>query len=1074
MTATTPLRLATSPVIVTLVAIFVLCTEHTADHPHSDLTRALHEFRYRPTIARLSGFPYAPARPVGATHHRANLARLDAALQHVRGAAHTLAIRALLEDQPRTAVKQLERLTTADPRNPDSWSDLSAARYQESVAANDAELNVSALAAADQALELDPTHAEALFNRALALESLGTLREATAAFEQYLAADDTSSWAVEARQRIAGIRRPEKHAEWAAVVPDLESAVVAGATTTIEHLVKRYPQQARTWGEGEFLGRWGAAHTDGDSRKAEHWLSVTRAIGAALQRTSGEALLSDAVHAIDASDGKKRSQLALAHVEYRRGRILYSQRHVRQALAPLREASVLFASAASPMAYVSEYYVANALIDDQQNAAATTLAERLWVRVPVEYRALRAQNHWYQALVAQLRWLRAMLFIGANRRFDALGEYRAAIAAFDQLGERENAYRMRGSYASLICGLGEPRAAWHHWRIVLRGASEHGRPLLTEVTLNDAARHEIKRGRLNEARSLLRLELATRTPSPRLHVDVLTSLTIIDAATQRDSSHLDRAYAALKKLQEEALYDEAADELRFAHAAYVERDPLRAVEELGDVIQYRQKTGRLPQLVSAYVARARLHERRGADAEAVADLQRAVAVMESTGERIATAELRDSYFGASADAYQELARLHVRQGHLERAFEVADRSRARLLAEQIGGRSAARESSIQTLQRRLGDNIVVAHYSAFSDRLMIVAVDQLGWRGHAAALGREELSRMANRLVRATHADDPIPIVAEARRLYEVLIKPLRPLLKPGMTLIIIPDATTSRIPFALLRSPHRRWLIEDHVIAYAPSAASFAGDVPELTADVFRLAVVADPAFDPALLPDLPRLPAARAEAAALYSWFPFSKRLVGREATDRAVGTALAATDFVHIAAHALADERDAGSSVIALAPDKGRTSGLLYARDIARLRLHHLQLVFLAGCRTASVTPTNRTVRSLALAFLAAGSRATVGTLWDVEDRAASHLTRSYYERLRRGEAPAEALRTAQNAAISSRRLSPRAWAAYQLHTTGRTTMQAEEASLHTTQEETDAADDRNGWVDLPRWGQRGDEN
>ena len=52
----------------------------------------------------------------------------------------------------------------------------------------------------------NPRHADALFNRALALESLGQKDAARAAWESYLQVDATSAWADEARQHLASTR----------------------------------------------------------------------------------------------------------------------------------------------------------------------------------------------------------------------------------------------------------------------------------------------------------------------------------------------------------------------------------------------------------------------------------------------------------------------------------------------------------------------------------------------------------------------------------------------------------------------------------------------------------------------------------------------------------------------------------------------------------------------------------------------------------------------------------------------------------------------------------------------------
>jgi CHAT domain-containing protein len=115
------------------------------------------------------------------------------------------------------------------------------------------------------------------------------------------------------------------------------------------------------------------------------------------------------------------------------------------------------------------------------------------------------------------------------------------------------------------------------------------------------------------------------------------------------------------------------------------------------------------------------------------------------------------------------------------------------------------------------------------------------------------------------------------------------------------------------------------------------------------------------------------------------------------------------------------------MALAPDRD-DSGVLYLRDIQSLSLRQRPLVVLAGCQTASFGGGRGTLRSLANAFLAAGSRAVLATLWNVDDERASALTTRFYRALRAGATFPEALREAQINAIGSVRVVE--WSAFQL--------------------------------------------
>jgi tetratricopeptide (TPR) repeat protein len=160
--------------------------------------------------ARLFGFPWArlqlPTRGLAS-------ADADPAELKLRGAAgnvlastapqHARGVALLLIGHGAEAVVELEAATVAHPKDAAVWNDLAAARDASALSTGRRSLFASALAAANRALALDPQSPAALFNRALILEHLGRQADARAAYERYLAADGASSWAAEARERLA-------------------------------------------------------------------------------------------------------------------------------------------------------------------------------------------------------------------------------------------------------------------------------------------------------------------------------------------------------------------------------------------------------------------------------------------------------------------------------------------------------------------------------------------------------------------------------------------------------------------------------------------------------------------------------------------------------------------------------------------------------------------------------------------------------------------------------------------------------------------------------------------------------
>jgi CHAT domain-containing protein len=178
--------------------------------------------------------------------------------------------------------------------------------------------------------------------------------------------------------------------------------------------------------------------------------------------------------------------------------------------------------------------------------------------------------------------------------------------------------------------------------------------------------------------------------------------------------------------------------------------------------------------------------------------------------------------------------------------------------------------------------------------------------------------------------------------------------------------------------------------------------------------------------------LPAARSELRSVERLLGGRAALfTGGQATERAFREAVGrGARVVHLATHAVIDERPGRGAAILLSP-AGDEDGLLSPEEIAGLD-DRSDLTVLAACRTALGAGENgQALASLTGAFLAAGSRAVVATLWDVGDSASAAFMAQLYWELSRGLPPAEALAAAKrNLRADPRWRRPALWAGYVL--------------------------------------------
>jgi CHAT domain-containing protein len=260
--------------------------------------------------------------------------------------------------------------------------------------------------------------------------------------------------------------------------------------------------------------------------------------------------------------------------------------------------------------------------------------------------------------------------------------------------------------------------------------------------------------------------------------------------------------------------------------------------------------------------------------------------------------------------------------------------------------------------------------------------------------------------------------------------------------LVIVPAGPLCQITFEALRE-NGQFLIERHRIRYAPSLTAlhlirqWEEKRGKTTAPLWA---VGDPQYD---VRDVRTQEVAQREGrredgfarlvnsgvevrdiAGLLKAPAHSIRL-GREASEAAVKAAskdgsLAKARYVHFACHGILgfDVGQQPALVLSLVgtddkvdEDGGRNDGFLRLDEVTRLKMN-ADLVVLSACRTGQGRLNNgEGVTGLARAFLYAGSRGVLSSLWSVDDAETSRFMTDLYGQLKDGKATADAVRAAK---------------------------------------------------------------
>jgi CHAT domain-containing protein/tetratricopeptide (TPR) repeat protein len=440
---------------------------------------------------------------------------------------------------------------------------------------------------------------------------------------------------------------------------------------------------------------------------------------------------------------------------------------------------------------------------------------------------------------------------------------------------------------------------------------------------------------------------------------------------------------------------------------------------------------------------------RGEDARGVELLEQAMGEIEKVRSTLRRSTLRSHFFGERRPVYalavELLARMEAREpgaGHAERALEIVQRAKIRELLDTLGSSGkAASPLRAGDLREKIGDGLLLEYFLGEKD-LFLWVVRRDGIR--MANLGPYEPILADAVAVHEALSRRQAPDPARLSRLSRLLLGPVEDI--SAAEVRIAPDGSLRYLPFELLGEPGspgsaKPLLVDVAPVSYLPSGSALGWlRSLDLTTPIFTLVGFGSPeipegsaAGELAARYRLPPLPGAGRELRIISEMLPGRHGLyTGADAGEEDLRNTLAnGARIVHLATHAIIDERPGRGAAILLAP--GETDdGLLYPEEIVNLK-YRADLTVLAGCRTA-LSPGNQegdALSSLTGAFLASGSPGVLATLWEVGDDATAAFMEQLYHELGKGRRPAEALRRTKRRFRQDPRWNrPELWAGYVL--------------------------------------------
>lgn len=406
---------------------------------------------------------------------------------------------------------------------------------------------------------------------------------------------------------------------------------------------------------------------------------------------------------------------------------------------------------------------------------------------------------------------------------------------------------------------------------------------------------------------------------------------------------------------------------------------------------------------------ALIEARRFAEAESL--LLSTVKRAEHRRRELAEESSRAAAFYYGGQAHTTLARCYLEQGHLEPAWHALQRGRAAMLRERVEPSPVAAPTlELARLQQELARaNAAIVQYNDASRNPMVAFV-LTGDSLEAVSLGIARHGADAETAIQllSSGAPDSLCRAVLERVARDILFEVVARIPENVTRLYIAPPSDLTGFPFEELpirvgsdanRPPEGNatptTLGDRYALTYLPNADLLLVLLDRACA-AGGMTLVADAT-----------LPATSLEVRRLA--VRGARTFQGKEAFGARLIETLSASPcaVLHFATHATID---------AVHPERSALRGAAKDSDLTAAQIESLalaaDLVTLSGCRTsAGHTYISEGTLGLPRAFLIAGARSVVSSLWDVEDRAAMQFMTFFYARLREGLPRDECLQAAR---------------------------------------------------------------
>ncbi|HEY6348221.1 MAG TPA: CHAT domain-containing protein [Candidatus Angelobacter sp.] len=900
----------------------------------------------------------------------------------------------LLEGNYTAAITNLEKADKLEPNNAQISIDLASAYYVRGEQTDRKEDYGTAVQLLGVVISKHPESQVAIFNRAIAEEPIGLYKNAEDDWLAFLKLDGSSSWADEARRRLAEVEQQLQQNKDRSSKPLLRAEELASRFARgqqndmmeIDGRIERYFDLAiQEWIPTIFSG------TSADTKDVLIARRATEAVAALLIERHQDWWLKDFLRELDQSplahsDAQNLSDAAVMNDGTKREVLFGIENRLKRTGDWAGEMRALFESArADQLAHHAERCEAEArdLLQRRQItsypwlriqgllelSACASLGDES-ARAHAEEALKRAQSHGFGSLK-----LRAMTFVGDLYRIigDSKQAWRYTTDGLRQYWAGDYP-AMRGySLYTNLDHLAEENQQWFLDVAILQEAlatiATDRHFSLQAVEHQHLAQALVLTGDLSAAETNFHItEELFRQSAPgewktSLQAEVQIGLAGIDLLQNQPNKVISRLAGLWPSVEQMRDKDIEFDFLRTLGLAYLRAGDQRAEETLSSAVA---------------LAEYSLHTNR------------------SEPERF-------RWSHKTEPVYRAMVQLKVRSSPAQ-AFSRWEWYKAsslrgpntRLNGRQLTGLSP--EIIDASVEPAVSADTAVISYAFFPETLVIWIYDREGLHQSLRTISESEIESLAR--VFGEHCTDPNfdgdALKREGQKLYQEIFAPMESLLAHRQHLVIEPDGALGLIPFEALVDGSGAYLGDRWTVSLSPGLYYLAYSRPwSGVSRQSRALVVQVPSSGSA-----GQFSAIDQEARSISELFPNHWLLRSSQATFATITQWLAESDIFHFAGHAVASASGVGLIL--------GDSSLLNVERLDQSAFDNLQLVVLSACSTAVGSNGVFDEReSLARLLVGAGIPEVVASRWVVSSEATKVLMEDLYRELLDGKKPADAL-------------------------------------------------------------------